>query len=99
MLYTPTSLREVDEGFEDFVPNNCNLSGAADFQLFPSSNGSTVGSSAPSALFGEIPINNFAGVSGQDLIDFYTTATQAAMHGATMDWTDGSDQFSSYERH
>jgi hypothetical protein len=98
MLYTPTSLREVDEGFEDFAPNNCNVSGTADFQLFPSSTSGTVASSAPSALFGEIPTNNFVGVSGQDLLDFYTSATHAAMHGSTMDWS-SDDQFSGYERH
>lgn len=99
MLYTPTSLREVDEGFEDFVPNNCNHGGTADFQLFPSSTGGTVASSAPSALFGEIPANNFPGVSAQELLDFYIASTHAAIHGgANMDWS-SDDQFSGYERH
>ncbi|KAF4625064.1 hypothetical protein G7Y89_g13102 [Cudoniella acicularis] len=81
MLYTPTSMREVDEGFEDFVPANCNpqLGGSSDFQLFPSSTGGTIASSAPSALFGEIPtMNGFPGVSAQDLLDFYAASTAAA---------------------
>lgn len=89
MLYTPTSLREVDEGFsEDFAPNNCM---GNDFQLFPtSSNGSTVQSSAPSALFGELPSNiNFNELSGQELLDFFNQQA-AAVVGATnsgnMDW-------------
>jgi hypothetical protein len=89
MLYTPTSLREVDEGFsEDFAPNNCM---GNDFQLFPtSSNGSTVQSSAPSALFGELPSNiNFNDLSGQELLDFFNQQA-AAVVGATnsgnMDW-------------
>ena len=78
MLYTPTSLKEVDEGFEDFIPNNHHMSnsGAGDFQLFPSNGGSGM-SSAPSALFGEMP-KGFAGVSAQDLLDFYAASTAAA---------------------
>lgn len=86
MLYTPTSLREVDEGFEDFVPNNCL---GNDFQLFPSSTGGTVASSAPSALFGEIPnpMNNFAGASAQQLLDFYAASTAAVTgNHHNMDW-------------
>lgn len=98
MLYTPpTSLREMDEGFEDFVPNNRNM-GTADFQLFPSSTGGTVTSSAPSALFGEIPVNNFPGVSAQELLDFYAASTHAATHGGNMDWS-AEDQFSGYRSH
>ena len=78
MLYTPTSLREVDEGFEDFIPNNHQLNNSAgDFQLFPSSTGGTVSSSAPSALFGEMP-RGFPGVSAQELLDFYAASTAAA---------------------
>ena len=99
MLYTPpTSLREIDEGFEDFVPKNCNLGGTADFQLFPSSTGGTVASSAPSALFGEIPANNFPGVSAQELLDFYAASTHAAIHGGHMDWS-ADDQFTGYRSH
>jgi len=94
MLYTPTSLREVDEGFEDFVPSNCNLGN--DFQLFPSSTGGTIASSAPSALFGEIPnpMNNFAGASAQQLLDFYAASTAAVTGNAHqgMDWS-MDDQF------
>lgn len=100
MLYTPTSLREVDEGFSDdfvpnkfegFAPNNNHLN---DFQLFPSSTGGTVASSAPSALFGEIPTTapNFPGVTAQELLDFYAASTHAATHGnlnhGAMDWSD-----------
>jgi hypothetical protein len=84
MLYTPTSLREVDEGFEDFIPNGHQMhnSGAGDFQLFPNSTGGsgTVSSSAPTALFGEMP-KGFPGVSAQDLLDFYAASTAAATAG------------------
>jgi hypothetical protein len=101
MLYTPTSLQDVDEGFEDFVPNNSHHLGTADFQLFPSSTGGTVASSAPSALFGEIPSNtpNFAPMTAQQLLDYYAQTTQAATmnhnSGGLMDWS-SDDQFSSY---
>jgi hypothetical protein len=103
MLYTPTSLREVDEGFEDFVPNNSHL-GTTDFQLFPSSTGGTVASSAPSQLFGEIPNlpNNLPGVSAQELLDFYAASTAAAVQNhhnvGAMDWS-SDDQFSGYGDH
>ncbi|KAH6723442.1 putative zinc finger transcription factor ace1 [Leptodontidium sp. MPI-SDFR-AT-0119] len=94
MLYTPTSLCELDEGFEDFVPSNCNLGN--DFQLFPSSTGGTIASSAPSALFGEIPnpMNNFAGASAQQLLDFYAASTAAVTGNVNlgMDWA-LDDQF------
>ncbi|KAH8762852.1 putative zinc finger transcription factor ace1 [Hyaloscypha sp. PMI_1271] len=98
MLYTPTSLLE-DEGFEDVLPSNCQM-GTADFQLFPSSTGGTVASSAPSALFGEIPNINYPGVSAQELLDFYAASTAAATSGHTtggMDWS-SEDQFTHYER-
>ncbi|PBP21575.1 Zinc finger transcription factor ace1 [Diplocarpon rosae] len=88
MLYTPTSLRDVDEGFEDLVPNTCNISN--DFQLFSSSTGGTTASSAPSALFGEVPspLNNFAGASAQELLDFYAASTAVATdhHPSGMEW-------------
>jgi hypothetical protein len=101
MLYTPTSLREVDEGFEDFVPNNCQqqLGNPNDFQLFPSNTCGTIASSAPSGLFGEIPrANFFPGTSAQDLLDFYAATTAAAIHHhnlpQTMDWSsDGSAHY------
>ncbi len=99
MLYTPpTSLREIDEGFEDFVPHTCNMGLAADFQLFPSSTGGTVASSAPSALFGELPTHNFPGLSAQELLDFYAASTHAATHGGNMDWA-AEDQFPGYRSH
>jgi len=106
MLYTPTSLHEVDEGFSDdfipnkfesFAPNNSHLN-HSDFQLFPSSTGGTVASSAPSALFGEIPTTapSFPGVTAQELLDFYAASTHAATHGhlnhGGMDWS-SDDQF------
>ncbi|KAL2070865.1 hypothetical protein VTL71DRAFT_13891 [Oculimacula yallundae] len=99
MLYTPTSLHDVDEGFEDFVedfiPSNCNLGN--DFQLYPSSTGGTIASTAPSALFGEIPnsMNNLSNASAQQLLDFYAVSTAAAtgnVHQGMMDWT-MDDQF------
>jgi hypothetical protein len=99
MLYTPTSLLE-DEGFEDLLPSNCQMGN--DFQLFPSSTGGTVASSAPSALFGEIPSTaniNYPGVSAQELLDFYAASTAAATAGhanSAMDWSE--DQFTNYER-
>ncbi|KAG9232166.1 putative zinc finger transcription factor ace1 [Amylocarpus encephaloides] len=111
MLYTPTSLREVDEGFGDFVPANCNprIGNSNDFQLFPSSTGGTIASSAPSGLFGEIstghplPGNGFPGVSAQDLLDFYAASTAAAtqhhhqnnMNAPTMDWS-SDGQYTGY---
>ncbi|TVY51405.1 Zinc finger transcription factor ace1 [Lachnellula cervina] len=109
MLYTPTSMRDVDEGFEDFVPANCNpqLGNSADFQLFPSSTGGTISSNAPSALFGEIPhTNGFPGVSAQDLLDFYAASTAAATQHHVqqnhnmggMDWS-SDDQFGGYRSH
>ncbi|CAL3966298.1 unnamed protein product [Diplocarpon coronariae] len=89
MLYTPTSLRGLDEGLEDFMPNShCHVGN--DFQLFPSSSGGTIDSSAPDALFGEIPspLNNLAGASVQELLDFYAVGTAAATerHTNGMDW-------------
>ena len=95
MLYTPNSLREVDEGFEDFLPTHNNLQ-SADFQLFPASTGGAVSGAAPGALFGEIPTTvNFMGVSAQELLDFYAASTAAATAGR-MDWA-SDDQFSGYE--
>jgi len=93
MLYTPTSLREVDEGFsEDFAPNNCL---GNDFQLFPSSTGGTVASSAPSALFGELPSNvNFNNMTGQEMIDFFHHQTTIAAGSGNMDWD--ADQYNGY---
>lgn len=96
MLYTPTSLREVDEGFsEDYTPNNCL---GTDFQLFPSSTGGTIASSAPSALFGELPSNvNFNNLSGQELLDFFNQQTAAVVAGGngTMEW-DADGQYNGY---
>jgi len=114
MLYTPTSIREVDEGFDDFMPTsstNSNFSGNGDFQLFPSSTHGPVSTIAPTAMFGDIqkPQNinsanlNFPGVTAQELLDFYTASTQAAIQGSHqnmnqgngMDWS-ADDQYSGY---
>ncbi|KAL3427645.1 hypothetical protein PVAG01_01154 [Phlyctema vagabunda] len=104
MLYTPTSLREVDEGFEDFVPNNSHIS--PDFQLFPSSSsGNGTCSSAPTALFGEIPPmqqncqmnagfqqQSLASLSAQELLDYYTAATtNVGIPNGGMDWSNSND--------
>jgi hypothetical protein len=102
MLFTPNSMQELDEGFDEFMDSNCQM-GAADFQLFPSSNSGTVASSAPSALFGEMPSAtniNYPGVSAQELLDFYTanvTAATAGHHSSGMDWS-ADEQFTHYER-
>ncbi|CAG8953812.1 hypothetical protein HYFRA_00006704 [Hymenoscyphus fraxineus] len=83
MLYTPTSLREVDEGFEDFAPNNCNpqIGNSNDFQLFPSNGGVMSNHASSGGLFGEIPAGHgFPGVSAQDLLNFYAASTAAASH-------------------
>ena len=113
MLYTPTSLREVDEGFEDFLPTsstNSNFSNG-DFQLFPNSTRGPVSTTTPTAMFGEVqkPQNlnsanlNFPGVTAQELLDFYTASTHAAINGnhhninqgGGMDWSP-DDQYSGY---
>jgi len=100
MLYSPTSLQDMDEGFEDFLPQGQQRLGAADFQLFPSSNSGTTTSSAPSVFFGEIPkpVSVFPGTTAQELLDFYAATTQAAAQGhnpvAMMDWSE--DQFGGY---
>ena len=114
MLYTPNSLRDVDEGFEDFIPSNSTHShfdNTADFQLYPSSTGSTNANSATAGLFGEVQTQkptlsaatlNFPGVTAQDLLDFYTTSTQAAIQGnhnnmnAGMDWAT-DNQYSGFQ--
>jgi hypothetical protein len=105
MLYTPTSLRDVDEGFsDDFVPskfdtfasNNPNLPNI-DFPLFPSSAGGNVEASASGTLFGEISsaAPNFPGVTAQELLDFYAASTHAATHQGmshgAMDWSPGDN--------
>ncbi|TAQ85111.1 hypothetical protein B7494_g6567, partial [Chlorociboria aeruginascens] len=92
MLYTPSSLREVDEGFEDFVPSNCQVRGVSDFQLYPRTAG-VISSHVPTALFGEIPPPNFPGVSAQELLDFYAASTNIAMNQAPIDWS-SDDQYS-----
>jgi uncharacterized C2H2 Zn-finger protein len=96
MLYSPSSLD--DEGFEDLIPQDAHRPGAADFQLFPSSNSGVVTNSAPTVFFGEIPkpISVYPGTTAQELLDFYAATTHAATHGqhaaALMDWS-SDDQF------
>jgi uncharacterized C2H2 Zn-finger protein len=100
MLYSPMSLQDMDEGFEDFLPQGPRRLGA-DFQLFPSSSSGTVVSSAPSVFFGEIPkpVSVFPGTTAQELLDFYAATTQAAAQGhnpvSMMDWS-SDDQFGAY---
>ncbi|KAJ5038818.1 uncharacterized protein L3040_006497 [Drepanopeziza brunnea f. sp. 'multigermtubi'] len=97
MLYTPTSLGDVDEGFEDFVPNmNCSL--GHDFQLYPCSDGGTLANTGPSAMFEELPnpMHHFAGPSAQQLVERYAVGTSAVTgqqhHMTGMDWA-LDDQF------
>ncbi|KAK2593114.1 copper-binding transcription factor [Conoideocrella luteorostrata] len=63
MLFTPNSLREVDEGFDETLQND-----GLDFQLFPS-NATKSNKSFQQPLFGEIPSANlgFSQTSQQDL--------------------------------
>lgn len=103
MLFTPASMLEVDEGFEDFMPNNCQS--GDDWQLFPSSTGGTVASVAPSGLFGEIPSANInlAGVSARELLEFYNQATANAVanqhhNNSGMEWI-SDDQYNDYRSH
>jgi hypothetical protein len=97
MLYTPVS--HLDEGFEDFPTNHCGLD--PDFQLFPSSTGGTIASTAPSVLFGELPAAsiNFPGVSGTQLLNFYAQSTAAAVahhqNNTHMEWVN-DDPFTEY---
>jgi hypothetical protein len=56
LLYTPTPLQDIDEGFEDFAPNSPkDTNTGSDFQLFPLSIGGIIASSAPSALLPDFP--------------------------------------------
>jgi hypothetical protein len=106
MLFTPASMLDVDEGFEDFIPNNCQS--GDDWQLFPSSTGGTVASAAPSGLFGEIPSTNInlAGVSARELLEFYNQATANAVanhhhhhnNNSGMEWI-SDDQYNDYRSH
>lgn len=104
MLYSPTSLQDMDEGFEEFLPSDPHRLGGSDFPLFPASGSGTIASSAPSVFFGEIPkpVNVFPGTTAQELLDFYAATTQAAVHGhhpvTMMDWST-DDQFNSYGQH
>ncbi|KAI0391990.1 hypothetical protein F5Y17DRAFT_467846 [Xylariaceae sp. FL0594] len=81
MLYTPISMVDIDEGFDDFHPIGADHLGG-DFTLFPSNN---MGKSADydAALFADMPPSMTAGYtqpSSQDFMDF------------TMDWTSGDIQ-------
>ncbi|KAM0187655.1 hypothetical protein ACHAPC_004008 [Botrytis cinerea] len=86
MLYTPKSMQDFDEGFEDFVPNNTRMTtnGVQDFQLFSAPQQRQ--NSIPAPLFGEIipqaPLG-FPGIHPEDLIAFYaqTAANSAAGTG------------------
>lgn len=98
MLYSPTSLQEVDEGFEDFIPQGL----SNDFPLFPSAsdNSCAVNRAAPNVYFGEIPkpVSIFPGTTAQELLDFYAATTHAAAHGQhtnMMDWV-SDDHYTGY---
>ncbi|KAM3077483.1 hypothetical protein ACMFMG_006822 [Clarireedia jacksonii] len=88
MLFTPKSMQDFDEGFEDFVPANSRMSnqGVGDFQLFSSSAPQPRAMSHDhSPLFGEIPQQSMAlfGVPPpQELLAFYaqSAANSAAGH-------------------
>ncbi|KAF4983258.1 hypothetical protein FZEAL_1296 [Fusarium zealandicum] len=64
MLFTPNSLRDVDEGFDDSFAGE-----GMDFPLFPSGNAMIVKANDYQPLFGEIPSANlgFSQTSQQDL--------------------------------
>ena len=99
MLYTPASMRDVDEGFEDFAPGYCQSGN--DFQLFPNSTGGTIASSATSGLFGEIPTANinYPGVSAKALLDFYAeqVASVIPQHNNTgMEWISDDQYYGSH---
>lgn len=82
MLFAPKSMQEFDEGFEDFVPHNTQMTtnGVQDFQLFSAPRQRH--NSNPAPLFGEIPQVplGFPGILPRDLIAFYaqTAANSAA---------------------
>ncbi|RAL66486.1 hypothetical protein DID88_006176 [Monilinia fructigena] len=74
MLYTPKSMQDFDEGFEDFVPDNTRMTtnGVQDFQLFSAPQQRHNSNTTP--LFGEITSQvplGFPSVLPQDLIAFY----------------------------
>ncbi|KAA8564512.1 hypothetical protein EYC84_011438 [Monilinia fructicola] len=86
MLYTPKSMQDFDEGFEDFVPDNTRMTanGVQDFQLFSAPQQRHNSHATP--LFGEItpqvPLG-FPGILPQHLIAFYaqTAVNPAASTG------------------
>ncbi|KAI0553604.1 hypothetical protein F4679DRAFT_427735 [Xylaria curta] len=68
MLYTPISMVDVDEGFDDFNPvNNSHLGG--DFTLFPPSNMGKPSEFDPN-LFGTMPASMAAGYAQPSPQDF-----------------------------
>ncbi|KAF5011652.1 hypothetical protein FDECE_2227 [Fusarium decemcellulare] len=66
MLFTPNSLRDVDEGFDDSFAGE-----GMDFPLFPSGNGMTTKTNEYQSLFGEMPSANmgFSQNSQQDMFN------------------------------
>ncbi|KAI0910604.1 hypothetical protein F4824DRAFT_485844 [Ustulina deusta] len=83
MLYTPISMVDIDEGFEDFHPVG-NAQFVGDFTLFPTNN---MGKSSDfdSTLFGAVPSSITAGYTqppSQDFnVDFNMDWTPADMQG------------------
>ncbi|KAG9239959.1 putative zinc finger transcription factor ace1 [Calycina marina] len=95
MLYTPTSLLETDEGFDDFIPDNSNslTDSNADFTLYPTSSGSSANSSL-AGLFGQgqftkttdtanvnFTTEELLNASAQELLNYYAVCEQAARQG------------------
>lgn len=86
MLYTPKSMQDFDECFEDFVPNNTGMTinGVQDFQLFSAPQQRH--NSNPTPLFGEItpqqPLG-FPGILPQELIAFYAQSAANSAAGTS----------------
>ncbi|KAI0539937.1 hypothetical protein GGR58DRAFT_511981 [Xylaria digitata] len=82
MLYTPISIVDVDEGFDDIHPvGNAQFDG--DFTLFPSNNMGKSSDFDPT-IYGTVPPSMTAGYtqpSSQDFMDFNMDWTSADMQG------------------
>ncbi|KAH9908989.1 hypothetical protein F4778DRAFT_768020 [Xylariomycetidae sp. FL2044] len=85
MLYTPSSLAEVDEGFEEYPP----AANGEDFLLFPPQNTSMIKSTEfDNVLFGSVPPSLAAGFTQPSSQDFNIDYNQPMM------WT--SNDFQSF---
>ncbi|GAP86101.1 putative zinc finger transcription factor ace1 [Rosellinia necatrix] len=82
MLYTPTSMIDVDEGFDDFNPVGDSQLGG-DFTLFPPNNMGKPSDFDPT-LFSAVPSSLTAGydqLSHPDFMDFTMDWTSTNIHG------------------